>query len=103
MPCGTSGGTERDGGATNGSVVSLAGFAQASGLNNRGQVVGYSASNLALLWDGGAVTELPPMAGHNVSTAAAINEQGDAAGESVSFIDTYHYTPHAVIWPHNQR
>jgi uncharacterized membrane protein len=78
--------------------VQLADFASANGINNRGEVVGYNRFNRAILWAGGTVTELPPVTGHNVSTAAAINESGDVAGESVLFIDTYHFVPHAVVW-----
>ncbi|MBC7993693.1 MAG: hypothetical protein H7Z15_10670, partial [Rhizobacter sp.] len=55
---------------------------QAHGINDQGQVVGYSVTSqtvTALLWTGGAVTALPHLAGQ-YSTAVDINNHGVIVG-----------------------
>jgi probable HAF family extracellular repeat protein len=72
----------------------------ASGINNRGQVVGGSGSwcaglDHALLWDDGKVIQLPSLGGTMNNEALAINNQGHAVGHSGVTGDT---AVHAVLW-----
>jgi probable HAF family extracellular repeat protein len=72
-------------------------YAVAFGINECGQIVGYSetASGYAhaFLWDGGTMTDLGTLGG-NLSHAHGINERGQVVGtsETVSGYD------HAFLW-----
>lgn len=66
--------------------------AQANGINNRGQIVGFSGDDAsiirALLWQNGAVidlnTRLPAHSGWKLTAASAINDQGQIVGDGVN-------------------
>jgi probable HAF family extracellular repeat protein len=52
---------------------------QATGINNRGQVVGVSGTvtgGHAVLWEHGTITDLGTLPGHTFSQASGINNQG---------------------------
>jgi probable HAF family extracellular repeat protein len=80
--------------ATDLGAVPGATFAQAFGLNNRGQVVG-DTDFAAFLWERGVMTALPSLAGAT-STATDINNRGQIAGHSATHPEGYN--PHAVLW-----
>jgi probable HAF family extracellular repeat protein len=74
-------------------------FSAAYGINDRGQVVGWSTSatsgaDHASLYDYGVMTDLGMLPGGNSSTASAINNRGQIVGYSGT-----PYSPwHAAIW-----
>src|SRR5713101_4163471 len=81
-------------------VIDLGGLggsksAQASAVNDLGQVVGKSA-NHAFLWENGVMTDLGTLGGL-VSSANAINDLGQVVGES----ETAAGEVHAFIWEHS--
>ena len=65
----------------------------ATGLNDAGQVVGYSGS-VAWLWDGNTLTNLDP--GQGFSFAQGINDTGQVVGYAVLTAGAACY--HAVVW-----
>jgi probable HAF family extracellular repeat protein len=79
---------EADGSATILPYFSNGNFAQAQGINDKGQVVGYSGidpSNSlrrATLWENGTVTNLGVLAGDETSTALRINDRAQVVGWS---------------------
>ncbi len=71
----------------------------ASGLNDRGQVVGTSdtagdASFHGFLWQQGHITDLGTLAGDSYSSAIAISNHGLVLGVSISAS----FSPRAVLW-----
>jgi probable HAF family extracellular repeat protein len=73
-------------------------FGFANGLNNRGQVVGFSdladdLANHAFIWERGVLSDIGTLGGDN-STANWINDAGQVAGIS----DLADGTHHAFIW-----
>jgi probable HAF family extracellular repeat protein len=73
-------------------------FGVANGLNNRGQVVGFSdladdLANHAFIWERGVLSDIGTLGGDN-STANWINDAGQVAGIS----DLADGTHHAFIW-----
>ena len=71
----------------------------ASGLNDRGQVVGTSdttgdASFHGFLWEQGHITDLGTLAGDSYSSAIAISNHGLVLGVSISAS----FSPRAVLW-----
>jgi len=72
----------------------------ALGINNSGQIVGYSRTNSnldhAFLWDRGSMVDLGTLGG-DTSRAADINDFGQIAGTSFRQIGPIH-TPHAFLW-----
>jgi probable HAF family extracellular repeat protein len=74
------------------------------GVNNRGQVTGYSylAGNQlfhGFLWDGEMLKDLPPVTGGSISVGLWINEIGDVVGGSSIAGDQLF---HAPLWTHGQ-
>ena len=70
---------------------------EATGVNNRGWVVGESDTGdgpHALLWRKGQMTDLGTLLGFGYSSAAAVNDRGVIAGRSLSDSGL----GHAVIW-----
>lgn len=65
----------------------------ATGLNDAGQVVGFSGS-VAWLWDGNTLTNLDP--GQNFSFAEGINDAGQVVGYAVLTAGAACY--HATVW-----
>lgn len=62
-------------------------FALANGINNRGEIVGYSETSIddefhAFLWRNGRMTDLGMVEGQSFSGAEAINDKGVIVGES---------------------
>jgi probable HAF family extracellular repeat protein len=78
---------------------SLGGYSYAFGINNQGQVVGWSYLSgstgplHAVLWDNGVMTDLGTLGG-NFSQAYGINDQGQIVGSST----TAGGAQHAVVW-----
>lgn len=91
----------------------------ATGVNNRGQVVGWAENGVedptcnapvvhqfrAALWDlrSGEMTELAPLSGDSTSAATAINETGQAvgiSGECSNAVGGFS-AQHAVLWDRN--
>lgn len=74
---------------------------QARGVNDAGQVVGYSQTssgyNHAFLWENGAMQDLGTFPGGIVSMANAINNSGQVAGHS-SYGASGGYELHAFRW-----
>jgi probable HAF family extracellular repeat protein len=72
----------------------------ARGINNSGQIVGYSKTNSnlghAFLWDRGSMVDLGTLGG-DTSYATDINDFGQIAGTSFRQIGPIH-TPHAFLW-----
>jgi probable HAF family extracellular repeat protein len=68
-------------------------YSNALGINERGQVVGYSitagGNTHACLFENGMVTDLGTLPGDNFSEATGITESGQIAGNSTS---------HAILW-----
>jgi probable HAF family extracellular repeat protein len=69
-------------------------FANATSINDSGQIVGTSA-NHAFLWENGVMTDLGTLGG-NLSAANAINDRGQIVGEST----TSSGEKHAFLWEH---
>jgi len=69
-------------------------FANATSINDSGQIVGKSA-NHAFLWENGVMTDLGTLGG-NLSAANAINNRGQVAGES----STASGEMHGFLWEH---
>lgn len=71
---------------------------QARGVNDAGQVVGYSLKssgyNHAFLWQNGTMIDLGTLSGGEISMAFAINNAGQVVGQS----DTAAYKWHAFRW-----
>ena len=66
------------------------------GINNRGQVVGWSRTGVdprVLVGGGGRMTDLGTLGGRE-SAARVINNRGQVAG----FSDTASLEPHVVLW-----
>jgi probable HAF family extracellular repeat protein len=65
----------------------------ASGINDRGQIVGFSTTASgdfhAFLYENGVMTDLGTLPGSNFSVANGINNRGDVVGASGG---------HAVLW-----
>ncbi|MHB1158311.1 MAG: DUF3466 family protein [Phycisphaerales bacterium] len=76
-----------------GSLGGRYGYSQASGINDSGQVVGYSSTdsdNHAFLYNGGAMTDLGTLGGRQ-SEAYGINNSGQVVGGAATTGDTaYH-------------
>lgn len=89
----------------------------ATGINNRGQAVGFTENNVhdsscsspqvldweAVMWGPkkNQVQELPPFTGDSVGAAAAINDEGEAVGGSGPICGTGPtpaFSAHAVLW-----
>src|SRR5437868_3416242 len=92
----------------------LPGFAQSSatGINDRGQIVGYSytpsdtfpyESSHAVLWDGGRIADLGilPGARYDFSSAAGINNRGQIVGYSSASAIGVGFQ-RAVVWDNGQ-
>ena len=78
-------------------------FATSSGLNDRGQVVGFSTltgdlTNHAFLWDQGTMQDLGTLGGIQ-STANSLNNEGEIVGESLTASGQ---TVHAFLWKHGE-
>lgn len=92
----------------------------ATGVNNRGQVVGWAETGVhdptcreaqvlqfrAVLWDPqrGSLQELPPFPGDSTSAATAINQRGQAvgiSGECDVAVGRFS-AQHAVLWDHGR-
>jgi probable HAF family extracellular repeat protein len=77
--------------------------AQAQGINERGQAVGYSGNCTtalhAVLWENGRAVALPGLGPERSNIAWAINNQGQVVGESRSADGT---TFLAVIWQNRE-
>ena len=60
----------------------------ANGVNNRGQVVGWSWTKdrqaHAFLWESGSMRDLGTLAGYDTSSARAINDRGQIVGDATS-------------------
>jgi probable HAF family extracellular repeat protein len=69
--------------------------AQATAINDAGQIVGKSG-NHAFLWEQGKMTDLGTLGGQT-SSANAINDRGQIVGES----ETADGETHAFLWEHN--
>ena len=72
---------------------------EASGINDRGQVVGQSfdldsGEPHAFLWENGKMTDLGTLPGGSLSEALGINNRGQVVGWSI----TASRVPHAVLW-----
>jgi len=70
------------------------GFAQVFGLNDHGQVVGYTTCH-GFVWQNGRVTVLPQLKG-STSGALGINNRGQVVGYGAMTASGGNY--HAVIW-----
>lgn len=70
-----------------------AGGSKATGINDAGQVVGFSSydngSQHAIIWNGAIATELAPLSGSVNTVASSINNSGQVAGWS---------SGHATLW-----
>lgn len=77
--------------------------ARAQGINNRGQVVGWSylpgVGSRAFLWENGTMTDLGALGPDAVSEAVAINDAGQVVGWSFG---PDRYDAHAVLWQDGQ-
>jgi probable HAF family extracellular repeat protein len=69
-------------------------FANATSINDSGQIVGISADH-AFLWENGVLTDLGTLGG-SLSAANSINNRGQVAGES----NTVSGEMHAFLWEH---
>jgi probable HAF family extracellular repeat protein len=72
-------------------------FSGARGINQRGQVVGYSTTladggTMAVLWDEGTIIDLGRLSGDRSATASAINNRGQIVGWSENT------TTRAFLW-----
>jgi probable HAF family extracellular repeat protein len=75
----------------------------ASGINDRGQVVGFAATKSdnqshAVLWQNGRIHDLGTIPGGSYSQASSINETGKVVGWSRTSSDS----THAVLWQKRQ-
>ena len=89
----------------NGTVTylsALGSHSRALGINNRGQVVGYSSTKSgkqhAVLWKNGVIRDLGTLVGGHNSQAESINKDGKVVGWS----DTSSGSKHAVLWQNRQ-
>lgn len=79
-------------------------FSYALDINNSGQAIGYSGTDIigfnshAVMWDTGNIVDMGTLGG-DISRAFAINDYGQAVGESYT---TGHSNPHAFLWQHAQ-
>ncbi|HKQ97666.1 MAG TPA: hypothetical protein VJV75_07320 [Candidatus Polarisedimenticolia bacterium] len=74
-------------------------YSQAKGINNRGQVVGYSAGSLGstgIIWENGTTTTLGFLGGGDDTFATHINDMGQVAGWAVTDLQERH----AFFWDH---
>ncbi len=73
-------------------------YSFANGINNRGQVVGYSATasgtQHAVLWEDGQMTDLGTLSGREYGVASGINSRGQVVGYSTTALGEVH----AVLW-----
>lgn len=80
----------------------LGSYSRALGINNRGQVVGYSSTQSgkqhAVLWNNGVIRDLGTLIGGHNSQAKSINRGGKVVGWS----DTSSGLKHAVLWQNRQ-
>lgn len=85
----------------------LSGYAMstANGINEAGQIVGFSGTaglmpgaGRAVLWEGGQITDLAPLPGDDQSVATAINDSGVIVGASLT-ADGFRRT---VLWQEGQ-
>ncbi len=67
---------------------------QATSINNRAEVAGYTDSD-AFLWLTGQMTALPRLIG-STTAATDINNRGQIVGVSATHPEGYNY--HAVLW-----
>ena len=86
--------------------------AAATGINNKGQIVGISGdcdqaagrftARRMVLWENGAVKEIPHLGGTSWHTPWAINERGDVVGFSnlPEPGDPGAFNSHAFLWKH---
>src|SRR6516165_404454 len=84
--------------------VAYGGSSVATGINDRGQVVGYSLIPAvqevhAVLWDAGVMTDLGILPGYEgASEAQGINNAGQVVGESVYEDKKGQRFSHAFLW-----
>lgn len=88
-------------GSLGGATATYLAYSFAYGINNGGQVVGYSqmipngSGNHATLWSGGVMTDLGTLITGGTSQARAINDSGQIVGWANTAPPGYN---HAVLW-----
>jgi probable HAF family extracellular repeat protein len=85
----------------------LGGSSNAYGINDAGQVVGYSLANLpdgelglrGFLWENGEMTALEPLPGEVATEAYDVNDAGDVVGSSWWYTTQFFSAKGAALWP----
>ena len=88
-------------GTTSVAGVQVSASGWATGVNDRGDVIGgYNVDDLAhaFIWHAGALTDLGTLPGDDYAEATAVDNHGDVVGYSST--DTFPNTPQAFVW-HN--